>query len=88
LKRVKGWLHLEESELQAQDKQQLDSVLAKSGRLAKVYEMKNELSALWERSTATREQLVKQLNDWCARAEASGIAQLQEFSGRLRCYAA
>ena len=88
LKRVKGWLHLEEAELKAQDKQALESVLAKSGRLAKVYEMKRELNALWERSSASGDQLVKQLQDWCARAEASGIAQLQEFSSRLRCYAA
>jgi len=88
LKRVKEWLHLEQSALRGEDKQQLDSVLAKSGRLAKVYEMKSELNALWERSNATREQLVKQLQDWCARAESSGIVQLQEFSSRLRCYAA
>jgi len=27
------------------------------------------------------------LQDWCRRAEASGIRQLEEFSFRLRCYA-
>jgi stearoyl-CoA desaturase (delta-9 desaturase) len=31
--------------------------------------------------------LVKQLQDWVARAEQSGIRQLEEFSQRLRCYA-
>jgi len=29
---------------------------------------------------------VRQLQDWCARAEASGVRQLVEFSQRLRCY--
>ena len=32
-------------------------------------------------------QLVAQLQDWCQRAEASGIKTLQEFSLRLRSYA-
>ena len=49
--------------------------------------MRRELAALWERSTASREQLLKQLQDWCQRAEASGIAPLREFSMRLRSYA-
>jgi stearoyl-CoA desaturase (delta-9 desaturase) len=30
---------------------------------------------------------VRHLEDWCARAEASGIIPLQEFSRRLRSYA-
>ena len=49
--------------------------------------MHRELVALWDRSMATREQLVGRLQDWCQRAEASGIAPLAEFSRRLRCYA-
>jgi len=51
-----------------------------------VYTMRQELIALWERSSASTEQLAHQLEDWCARAEASGIIGLQEFSRRLRCY--
>jgi stearoyl-CoA desaturase (delta-9 desaturase) len=49
--------------------------------------MRAELASLWERSSASREQLVRQLQDWCHRAEASGIRPLVEFSHRLRCYA-
>ena len=55
--------------------------------LAKLYAMRQELMALWERSTASSEQLLKDLQDWCARAEASGIRALEEFSLRLRSYA-
>ena len=36
---------------------------------------------------ASKEQLVRRLQDWCRRAEASGIRPLAEFSRRLRCYA-
>jgi stearoyl-CoA desaturase (delta-9 desaturase) len=49
--------------------------------------MRHELLALWARSMATRGELVRRLQDWCRRAEASGIVPLAEFSRRLRCYA-
>jgi stearoyl-CoA desaturase (delta-9 desaturase) len=49
--------------------------------------MGRELPTLWERSTASKEQLVQRLQDWCRRAEASGIRPLVEFSQKLRRYA-
>jgi len=52
-----------------------------------MHHMRVELGAIWERSHFTRDQLLQQLQDWCARAEASGIKSLQEFSHRLRSYA-
>ncbi len=48
--------------------------------------MRHELTTLWERSTAPKEQLLRRLQDWCQRAEASGIRPLVEFSQDLRCY--
>jgi stearoyl-CoA desaturase (delta-9 desaturase) len=65
----------------------LATVLGKSRALHTVYSMRRELMALWERSTVSREQLVRRLQDWCQRAEASGIRPLVEFSKRLRRYA-
>ncbi|MFO7543513.1 MAG: transposase, partial [Thiobacillus sp.] len=52
-----------------------------------VYRMRQELAAIWGRSTASREQLLEQLQTWCKRAEESGIESLKDFSVRLRCYA-
>jgi stearoyl-CoA desaturase (delta-9 desaturase) len=49
--------------------------------------MRDELASLWERSMATRVELLAKLVDWCRRAEASGIAPLERFSVRLRSYA-
>lgn len=67
--------------------QQVERALADSPRLQQIMQMKQELAALWARSTQSREQLVRQLQDWCTRAEASGIRQLEEFSLGLRRYA-
>ena len=68
-------------------REQLGPLLARSERLDKLVTMRAELEALWERSSASHEQLVRQLQDWIARAEASGIRQLEEFSLSLRRYA-
>jgi stearoyl-CoA desaturase (delta-9 desaturase) len=77
----------DEKMLHESDRARLSAALPKSGTLQTMYAMRRELAAVWGRSTATREQLVKQLQDWCQRAEASGIRSLAEFSQHLRRYA-
>lgn len=86
LKQIKYWLHLDADELQEQQKVALDKALKQNARLHTIYTFKQELSAIWARSAATQEQLLKSLEEWCHRAEASGIQALEEFSQRLRCY--
>ncbi len=86
-KALKRWLARDADKLPAKERAELDAALRQSTRLSTVYAMRKELTALWARSTASREQLLKQLQDWCQRAEASGIAQLQEFALGLRRYA-
>jgi stearoyl-CoA desaturase (Delta-9 desaturase) len=87
LRRVRRWLHRDEQALPEPVRAKLAQGLAKSKPLETVYSMRRELAALWERSSASRDQLVTQLQDWCRRAEASGIGPLAEFSVRLRSYA-
>jgi stearoyl-CoA desaturase (delta-9 desaturase) len=65
----------------------LADALKNSRALATVVAMRAELSALWDRSSASKEQLLKQLQDWCHRAETSGVPHLVDFSHRLRSYA-
>jgi stearoyl-CoA desaturase (delta-9 desaturase) len=77
----------EPASLETQQQQQLSELFKHSNALKTMHEMRVELSALWERSHASSDQLLHQLRDWCARAEASGIRSLQEFSLRLRSYA-
>jgi stearoyl-CoA desaturase (delta-9 desaturase) len=65
----------------------LAEALKKSRALDTAVAMRRELIAIWERSTASKEQLLRQLQDWCHRAETSGVAPLVDFSRRLRSYA-
>jgi stearoyl-CoA desaturase (Delta-9 desaturase) len=87
MSKLKRWLHIDKAALPAAELEQREAVIRHSSVLATVYTMRDELAQLWQRSTASKEQLVKQLEDWCHRAEVSGIEALQQFSRQLRCYA-
>jgi len=87
LKRIKHWLHMDVNALSEQEKLKLGLVMQTSQRLNIAYTLRQDLIAVWHRSTATKEQMVRDLEDWCHRAESSGIEALQQFSRRLRYYA-
>jgi stearoyl-CoA desaturase (delta-9 desaturase) len=84
---ARSWFHKEEAGLDEPQKRQLPQIFANSQKLKTYIDMRNELASMWERSNASREQLLAQLQDWCHRAEESGIKALQEFATRLRRYA-
>ena len=67
--------------------QTLRELLGRSGALRTLVEMRAELAAIWGRGSASREQMLAHLQDWIARAEASGIRALQESARRIRSYA-
>ena len=87
LKSSRKLLQREPAKLESSQQQQLVELFQHSKALETMHQMRVELGAIWERSHSTRDQLLHQLQDWCARAEASGIKALQEFSFRLRSYA-
>ena len=65
----------------------LAKAMEKSRALSTIYAMRQELNLLWERSTESSEHLLARLQDWCQRAEASGIVPLAQFSLQLKRYA-
>jgi stearoyl-CoA desaturase (Delta-9 desaturase) len=87
MRRLRHWFHSDHRTLPESEQAGLESTLASSKSLRTLYAMRQELTALWERSNDSREQLLARLQDWCDRAETSGIVPLQNFSRRLRSYA-
>lgn len=87
LRAAKKLLEKEPEKLAEEQKAELSAVFANSKALKTMHDMREELASIWGRSNSTREQLLTQLQDWCVRAEASGIKALKEFSHRLRTYA-
>ncbi len=55
--------------------------------LRRVIEFRDSLQQLWNDTSMNQARAVGQLREWCARAEASGIRALQEFSQALPAYA-
>ena len=84
IRTAKRWLHRDVDRVPAAIAAQLTVARAASPVLDKMVVMREELRQMWLNRSQTREQLTLELQAWCQRAEASGIAALQEFSLRLR----
>ena len=84
---ARRWLAVDATKWTEQHRAKLGEIFAASDRVRKLVEMRAELSAVWERSNLSREQLLALLQQWCARAEASGVRALQDIALRMRCYA-
>ena len=88
VRRLKRWLSGDGvAALREPERATLAKALETSKALSTIYAMRQELNALWERSTESSEQLLARLQDWCHRAETSGIAPLAQFSLQLKRYA-
>jgi len=57
---------------------------AQSAMIERWAELRKEFESMWSRRQMSVEQAVQGLQAWCAEAEASGSAALQEFAQRLR----
>ena len=84
LRAAKRGLHRDAENVPATVQPHLAQARAAHPVLDTMLTMREELRQLWLSTTHSREQLTADLQAWCHRAEASGIAALQEFSLRLR----
>jgi stearoyl-CoA desaturase (delta-9 desaturase) len=83
---VQNLLLKERTKLSLEELEQLIEILSHSKTLHILYEMKQELAKLWEKSHNTSEQLLYNLQEWCKKAEESGMPMLANFSYRLKRY--
>jgi stearoyl-CoA desaturase (delta-9 desaturase) len=86
-RRLRRWMSTDWRLLSEAHRAQLTESIESSAMLKKLHTMREELASLWQRSTLSNEQLARRLEEWCQRAEASGIVPLAQFSLRLRRYA-
>ncbi len=85
--KLKNILAKDHEHLTLEEKTILQKISEHSQILNKIVIMRADLTTLWQRSSLTKEELIVALQNWCKRAEASGIKKLQYFSVRLRaCY--
>ena len=65
-------------------RKRLEQLLAQSQSLATVYRFKEDLQGIWERQAQSQEALLNSLQEWCRRAESTGIQALEVFARNLR----
>lgn len=88
LRRCRKWLVRDPQALAPVEQAQVARALSVAPALSTLLQMRRELTALWESSSASSDQLLADLRAWCQRAQASGIDGLEQFAYRLRSYAA
>lgn len=77
---------LDSALLDEADRKQLAEVLDNNVALDMVYQFKLRLQGIWEQHAANHDMRLAALRLWCAEAEASGVAALQEFVHVVRRY--
>ena len=84
IKAAQRWMHRDADKVPASAATELARARAVSPVLDKMVTMREELRQMWLNTHVSRDQLTKDLQAWCHRAEESGIATLREFSFKLR----
>jgi stearoyl-CoA desaturase (delta-9 desaturase) len=86
LKRARRLLSRDDILIDEAGRKDLDLVLAESKTLETVYDFRKQLQDIWMKTAASHEQLLQALQEWCQRAEESGIKALQDFAQSLKNY--
>jgi stearoyl-CoA desaturase (delta-9 desaturase) len=85
LRRFRKWLTREDLVLSSQQRRLLEDAIKESSTLKVVVEYKRRLKALMQPTVKEADRLDR-LQEWCASAERTGIAALDDFARQLRGY--
>jgi len=83
-RRATRLLAREASRLDEPARERLEQILSQSQQLRVAYQFREQLRRIWERKAPSQDDLLALLQDWCQRAEATGIHTLERFSRNLR----
>jgi stearoyl-CoA desaturase (delta-9 desaturase) len=83
-RKIRNLLVRDRSLVDAKQDAELTQALSQHPNLAVVYQLKQQLQDLWDRRAVTQRELIEALQDWCRRAEQTGIRVLQDFAHSIR----
>ncbi|MGW8311439.1 MAG: DesA family fatty acid desaturase [Thiogranum sp.] len=86
LRRARRLLIRNPAILDARSRGLLEGVLARFSNLRTVYQYRERLQGIWNRSASSHELLLQALQEWCQQAEATGVKALEDFAQRLKGY--
>ena len=85
IRRFRKWLTREDLTLSIRQRKSLEAALSESSKLEIVLDFKRRLKALMQPAVQDTDRLAR-LQEWCAKAETTGIEALREFATQLRGY--
>jgi stearoyl-CoA desaturase (delta-9 desaturase) len=87
LSAAKRWMHRDEVQVPVQFHALLKQARDALPNVDTMVHMREELRQMWLNTHASRAQLALDLQQWCLRAEQSGVTALRDFSVQLRAVA-
>ncbi|MDP1602253.1 MAG: fatty acid desaturase [Legionella sp.] len=83
---AKRLLKHEDTRLDLKSKTRLSNLLNVNCNLRTVYEYRIELQKVWLLKRSSQAELLTSLQQWCEKAEQSGIETLQKFSAKIKSF--
>lgn len=80
------WLRLQEGLLSPKAKLKLDNLLATHEKIRLVYNYRQSLQEVWQKTASSQKELVDALQQWCKQAEESGLDVLKNFAATIKGY--
>jgi stearoyl-CoA desaturase (delta-9 desaturase) len=87
LRHARKLMTREDIQLDGQAQETVSNALLQNGALQTVYQFKQQLKAIWARTSDKQTSRTQSLQAWCSEAEQTGIRALEEFARYLRGYA-
>lgn len=82
--KIKQLLTKDYDTLTADEKTLIEQIVKNSPVMKKLFTLRKQLTAIWQRSNLSHEELLAKLQTWCKNAENSNIKNLKLFSMKLR----
>ncbi|KTD07820.1 fatty acid desaturase [Legionella jamestowniensis] len=86
LKEASKLLQREEKLLSSQATSNLHSLLSRYHTIQLVHSYRQSLQNIWLKTSASQDQLIDTLHQWCKQAEESGLEGLRQFALHLKSY--
>jgi len=86
LKRARKLLARDSFLMDATSRENLAKALSSHQTLDTVYDFRQRLEAIWQKTADSKEQLLAAILEWCQQAEETGIKALQDFAQSLKKY--
>lgn len=85
-RRARSLMIRDESLINESARERLQQLTENNETLAKIYQARLKLQAIWSRASANSDEMMEALTQWMQEAQESGIRSLQEFADKLRSY--